>query len=111
MSLAQQFFDMAIIEVEHVNDSLASRVACAMAGAIGINVDSDSRDTFIRAGFLYLDCIGDYADSAVSREKDKEHPDQALIAAIRELEQQAGRVWLSEYFQLLAADWDERHSD
>lgn len=114
MSYASKFFQLAIRESDcpDFNNDPYSLAAVVVMGAIGQTLFmDDSRDTFIKAGFAYLDEFPTIAARAIEDEQQSDPPHAALINAIRELDAQSKQVELAEFFTLLAQDWDERHDE
>lgn len=122
MDVTRKFLDFATREIACIDsDDIRDRVAGALAGAIEQNLAAHTRDCFIKAGLVYLDLFDQYADQAIEHErcraegrsggKRRDGATQRVISEIRQLKTESLRVRPSEFFEALAADWDERHQD
>lgn len=80
-------------------------------GGIGLTINSETRDGFIKAGFAYLQNFDQVADSAIEELEQDETSRRGVIQEIRELQERVTDVEQDEFLQLLADDWDERYPE
>ncbi|MDP1613784.1 MAG: hypothetical protein Q8M11_22205 [Sulfuritalea sp.] len=119
MSNEQKFLRLAVAEtiIPDRSDSKGCAEA-AVIGAIEQNLVADTRDCFIKAGLAYIDLFDEYADTAIEAERDRDtfrdgerSASRQVILELRQLKKDSRLVRPDEFFEALAADWDERHED
>lgn len=116
MKNARHFLQLAVRESDCPDRAYgtADLAAIAMMGAI--EQVACSRDEFIDAGLDYFDRFPESAATAkeflienAGEDPFKISEAEAVCAIIEEWEQDLKEISLSEYFRLLASDWDERY--
>ena len=113
MSNAQHFFNLAVRESDCPNSAhgVDGSAAIAMMGAIE-QANVRSRDDFIRAGLSYLDSFEIQAAQVKEdfTQGDVSYEIEELCQVIDDWVRRLREVSLTEYFQLLVDDWDQRYA-
>ena len=110
-NITNKFFRLAVRETDLPDRAfgVADEAAAKVFGAIW--QVANTRDQFIRAGLSYVEDFEESAEQSIEDLMQNEVVDEEVVQEIRSLIEEAKDVSFSGLFDLLAADWDERHDE